>query len=200
MTRAWVWSKVLPALGALALTGCPEESGTQQVVEEVPDAHSVSTRDGRLAMTMPVDLMVHSHDDALFGTSLDGGFRLFVSHQPPDKIMRAVGNAKEILIKRDWELVEELHFERAAVIRFEIKESPAADPTELRTVWFVERPEGIITCDGVATPEGARRLGDDLKELCQSVRVERPEAAPTADAATGGAVSPGATGDAGPRP
>jgi len=171
------------ACSILAATGCAREAAvtSDETAEESRVSSPVKTLGGGLMMTVSEDLIVHPHRESILATSVDGGFRLFVGHGPPEKLMRHAGAAKGVLQALGWSIEGEQHYEQAVLLRFQLKKS-GKDPAMKREMWVVSRHAGVITCDAIADPSNLYRLGQPLRTLCQDVVLLTSDVTPLAPA------------------
>ncbi len=146
-----------------------------------PTHQRVASRDGVVAVDLPVDLVVHTHDHSFFGTSADGSRRLYLRHLPGDELIRVAGHTKDALIGRGWEVDGERHFENAIEVRSVHR---VGATRRIRVSWFVARGGRVLLCEGATAADGREALEAALRPLCQGVVVEAVAApAPSADAA-----------------
>lgn len=133
---------------------------------------SVLSRDGIIAAHLPVDLVEFAFADAIAGTSLDGGYRVYVRHLaatgPMNGLVKAAGAVREDLVGRGWKVEAERHFETAVEIRLK-KGTPPHDAT--RVAWVVARSGRIVLCEAIASEAYAARLDEPLRQQCQRLEV-----------------------------
>ena len=175
------------ALSAVAGAACGEPSGPTEAPTlpgQAPRGTKLTSRDGVLALALPIDLLVHRHLHGLQGTRIDGSLRLQIEHLPADKVIRLVGHAKDVLTRRGWEVSQERHYEYASELK--LRQGPRAAPTLLRSMWFVPERGRVLLCDGIGDPRWEARLGEAFGALCRSVELQ-PPTAPSPDAPDGGA-------------
>lgn len=164
---------VLVGLAALAAGwGC--DDGAAGPAEPAPDAEaaptttSVLSRDGIVAAHLPVDLVPFAFADAMAGTSLDGGYRVYVRHLAEAGLVKAAGAVREDLVGRGWEVEGERHFETAVEVRL-TKGTPPHGAG--RVAWVVARQGRIVLCEGIASEAHAARLDEPLRRQCQRLEV-----------------------------
>jgi hypothetical protein len=190
------WYLVAAAwLGVAGAAGCHKGDERAAAEAAASKAQQVKDRQGVLTVTLPVDLLVHRHDAAIQATTADGGLRLYLAHQPDEKLIRLVGNAKDVLRKRGWDTKRERHYEQAVELNLE-RGGVSGVVFEVRTLWWVRVGGRVLLCDGVAGEDHRARLEEILLPLCQQVVLEPLPPAP-ADA---GPTAPdgGAAAAAGP--
>jgi len=178
ITRARVWGVVLAALLAVApAPGCgeaaPNGDADATVASEAPmNQLEVHTRDGVVTTTFPIDVVTQQFERSLAGTSADGGFRLYVEHRPPDKLVRVAGATKDALAARGWVVEAERHYEAA----IEVRSSKGKGPSHItRVTWFVARGGRVVLCEGFARDSQKERLGEPLKRRCERLDVKPVE-------------------------
>jgi len=125
------------------------------------------TLDGKLAVDLPMDLMVQPHTHAVLGTSSDGGFRFYLGVASEPSLPAQLGAMKDELIGLGWEVDGEQHFESA--VRLDL--ARGKKPNRLwRATWIITDEVGVIVCDGIARDAHRMRLDDPLRATCQGVR------------------------------
>lgn len=166
--------------------------------EEAADAGAespgrmVRTADEVLQMRVPDDLLVHRHPGGIQATAPDGRFRLWAGRvDDAGTLLEHVGGARETFRARGWRVVREKHYERALHLR--LKHSGRRDgPPQRRDVWWVEGPNGRYVCDAIADEGASQRLGERVRQLCQSAGLRVRVSGPAPDAGAGGADAAGA--------
>ncbi len=158
-----------PWLAAAALLhACGAEPAPPRVVAGPPAPARAESVDGSISIVLEGDLLVHRFSDAVAATTADAMLRVYVQRQPPEKLIRIAGSAKDSFAAHGWEVTEEQHFELA--IRVVLDRGGATkSAAERRDVWWVERPEGVFMCDAVARPAAYDALGEAHKTRCLSV-------------------------------
>ncbi len=205
MARASGWRNVLLWLLALGVVaGCSDQADGGGDAESPKPARdmTMSSRDGVLSVTLPADLHVHRHSDAVQGVSADGRFRVHVEHRPQEMLMKMVGRTKEVLRKRTWDITREKHYRHAIELRLK-RGGVSGKIPEVRTIWWVTANGRVLSCDGVAHAEQAKRLGGGFRALCQGAKlvppppppppVPGPDAVTPADGADAPAAAPAPT-------
>lgn len=129
----------------------------------------MESRDGVLETSLPADVVVHVFERSVAGTSADGGFRLFIEHREPDKLIRVVGATKDALAARGWKVEAERHY--AEAIEVQASKGKGASHTS-RVVWFIARAGRVLLCEGIARDAQRERLGEPLRRRCQGLEVK----------------------------
>lgn len=159
-------------MAALVVAGCgeapPGEGRDSAPAETSAKSLHVHSRDGVLATTFPIDVVVHEFEHAVGGTSADGGFRLYVEHRPAEKLIRVAGATKDALVARGWEIASERHYEAA----IEVRSGKGKGSTHItRVTWFVARAGRVLVCEGIARDVQVERLDEPLKQRCERVEL-----------------------------
>jgi hypothetical protein len=135
--------------------------------------------DGRLAVLLPPDLLVHAQSRSLLATHPDLSFRVYLGRADAEGLLPAVGATKEALIKRGFWVVEERHFEQAVRVALRRGKEGVGAGAESRVIWIVDLGGSLLHCEGLAVGEASPRLGEPLRALCRGATLApEPRAEP----------------------
>jgi len=162
---------LVPALCAVLVAACgadapPPPPGSVELTA-IP-TRTIRTRDEVLEIDLPTDLAVTVQERSLMGTSADGSFRFFLEHRPGETLPTVLGTFKDELLGLGWEPMEEQHFETATTVRMGRGPKQAR---YLRQIWIIEGHGRVAVCEGIARDPQLGRLGEPLRDLCQTLRV-----------------------------
>ena len=129
------------------------------------------TLDGKLAIDLPIDLLVQPQNAALLATSSDGGFRFYLTHRDATTLPAELGLLKDELVALGWESENEQHYENAVEVTFARGKKPNRN---WRTTWLVEGQDLVVVCEGIAREAHRMRLGAALRRTCQGMRKGTP--------------------------
>lgn len=168
-------SRALPALLLVLASGLTPACGEDpppappgSVALTAIPTHPVRTRDEVLEVDLPTDLAVTVQERSIMGTSADGSFRFFLEHRPGETLQAVLGAFKDELLGLGWEPMEEQHFETATTVRMGRGPKQAR---YLRQFWIIEGHGRVAVCEGIARDPQLGRLGEPLRDLCQTLRV-----------------------------
>lgn len=134
----------------------------------------VASRDGRLGVKLPRDLVAQPFGATLMATSADGSFRLHVEARDGE-LLATLGPLKDELIALGWEVEAEKHFQAAIHLQLGMG---VGRHRVARHLWLVERRSGAdrvsVLCEGHGRGGGTTRLGAQLRAICQTVEVRPP--------------------------
>jgi hypothetical protein len=169
----------LALAAALACCGGDEPS-VGGGAEAAPTYVEVTTRDGVLRASFPTTLVMHAHARSVFATSYDGARRLYLTHEPAEKLIRLTGATKDGLAVRGWTVSEEKHLERATYLGA-TRKSPTGAPYA-RTIWLVDRDTRVVSCEAVEPGPLNGPAAELAMSLCKGVIVIDEPAPPAEDA------------------
>lgn len=145
---------------------------------------TVRTLDEVLSVEIGDDLIVHAMERSIFATTSDATVRLYLRWDAGTTVVRALGDKKEALAGRGWEITAERHYEAAAELT---AQKGRAERKIARQLWLFERGGRVVTCEALATTATIERLQTQLRAQCQRVEVTAmTPAADAGDATAGG--------------
>ena len=167
--------KVVLWLLVIGLVGCdkPDQSPVRKRIE----SRVVVSTDKVLSVTLPTALWLHTFSMGIEATHPAGRFRYFFGHLPPDKLIRIVGQVKDVLAKKGWRVAEERHFKEAVQLELE-RGGISGEPKEMRRLWYVRSAGRVLVCDGIADTPYKQRLEKPFKTLCGQCELTRLEEPP----------------------
>jgi len=155
--------------------GCdkPDQTPVRKRIE----SRQVVSTDKVLSVTLPTALWLHAFSTGVEATHPAGRYRYFFGHLPPEKLIRIVGQTKDVLTKKGWRVAEERHFKEAVQLELE-RGGISGEPKEIRRLWYIRSVGRVLVCDGLAETPYKARLDAPFKTFCGRCELTRLEAAP----------------------